>query len=111
MIVHVSKDLMLTSQVSGACGQHARTYKSVSRLELLADVLGDASGVLVDLQMSGFDQQEFNRLVAAAEPKPKLIAYAQHVEVQLLEDAADTFDVVMTRGQFHSSVAQIVQSL
>ncbi len=112
MILHLANDLMLTSTAEAAARKSGLTYRMVPNLQRLADLITELTEidlVLVDLQLPGLN---FSQLESAMEQLPqrprKLVAYAQHVNVDLLNQAQDSiFDAVMTRGQINGSLESL----
>ena len=116
MICFLTKDLMMSSNATS----HAR-QKDVN-LSLAGSVKSAISYIeenkpqllIVDLQMPGLDVgllgEEVQRLADAV--CPVTIAYAQHVNVELLEQAnAAGFDQVLTRGQFNAQIGTIIDGV
>ena len=69
--------------------------------------------LIADLVTEGFDLQEFSDGLASLAPdaRPTAIVYAPHVEGALLQSAqACGFDFVLTRGQAHRGLAEIMKS-
>ena len=102
---------MFTSQVSGFCQQAGQAYRAVGNCGKLQSTLTDDSAVrliVVDLQTPALDLSEVASLLNQAEGVPS-VAYAQHVEEAMLRAATECgFDRVLTRGQFHAEIREIV---
>ena len=108
MIVLISEDLMMSSTVSEAVrdiGGTFRFVKSVDRAKVKLEG-NDCELLLVDLQASDLDWESLSELVGRV---PRAIAYAQHVNVDLLNRGRELpFEQVLTRGQMHANVALLV---
>ncbi len=118
MIFHLSQDLVLVGKVSSTARTAGVEYQSYSRVDRLLESIapspnrGGPSGcVFVDLQLPGLPIEELVRQLREFGPRLQVIAYAQHVKRELLEQArAAGPDQVLTRGQFDQQVVRLVQS-
>ena len=106
MIVIVSQDLMMTSSANAVARRLSRICKPASTMAKALGLINseDVSLLLVDLQLPGLEISEagvaLNSL--AGDKRPYCVAYAQHVNVDLIEDAQQQgFDQVLTRGQLN----------
>lgn len=98
-IVHLTADLVLTSRVSQLCRQRQIPYRVIPRLAKLGDSI--PATLLIDLQAPGWNPSEYRDWTRTRPLADRTIAYAQHVETQLLATAAELgFTAVLTRGQF-----------
>lgn len=109
MIVILTQDLMMSSSANAVARAQGVVLKSVASLEKLLQLIadGEVTLVLVDLQMRGLQLAEFHESWQALDPvhRPRSVAYAQHVELELLKAArAMGFDEVLTRGQVSSGL-------
>ena len=113
MILYLTKDLMLASNVRSVAKSEAIELTIVPSVEKLIENLG-AGGcqkVLVDLQTPGLTPEQLPEIVSGAQADSvPVVGYAQHVYVDLM-DAAKTagFAAVFTRGQMNGNVAAILQ--
>lgn len=111
MILLIAEDLMMSSTVSAAVragGGTFRFVKSVERARVKLDG-GDCELLLVDLQTPDLDLAELESFLSVAK---KSVGYAQHVNLDLLQEARKLpFDDVLTRGQMHASVTQMVEAV
>lgn len=111
MILLISEDLMMSSTVSAAVREHEGTFRFVKSIER-AEVKLDGQScemLLVDLQAAGLDWDALPALIAKV---PRAIAYAQHVNVDVLRRGAGLgFEKVLTRGQFFAGAAGIVDDV
>jgi CheY-like chemotaxis protein len=97
--------------VADPLGYHARratdeagfwdSYREVTPALILVDLEGDRAtwtGVVQDLR-------------AQPQPRPKIVAFGPHADVAALKLARELgCDTVLTKGEFSSSLQQIVQS-
>jgi DNA-binding response OmpR family regulator len=114
MIIILSQDLMLSSSASAAARQQGRTLKTCSTLENASGLIsaGGVKLLLIDLQMPQIDVAAVGQAIAAiaAENHPHVVAYAQHVHVDLLKSAREQgFDEVLTRGQISSGLPDLIE--
>jgi DNA-binding NtrC family response regulator len=108
MILLISEDLMMSSTVSAAVRAEAGTFRFVGSVDRANAKLegNECELLLVDLQTAGLDWDELEKLVAQV---PRAIGYAQHVHVDLLKRGRTLpFENVLTRGQMHMSVGDVV---
>jgi hypothetical protein len=108
MIVLISEDLMMSSTVSSAVRLIDGTFRYVKSVErALAKLDGNECEFLfVDLQTPELDWVALESLV---ESVPRAIGYAQHVNVDVLKKGRELpFEAVLTRGQFHAGVAELI---
>lgn len=113
MIVFLTKDLMIQSNAAAAARLSDTTTKAMANLaEAMAWVTEHPESLLlVDLQMPGLDLGALlERVAEFPAASLRAIAFAQHVEVDLIEKARGSgFEAVMTRGQFSRSLPEIVK--
>ena len=111
MIVLISEDLMMSSTISASVRSNGGTFRYVGSVERAKVKLeGNACELLVvDLQTKDLD---WDSLPQFLETIPNAIAFAQHVNVDLLKKGRELpFQQVLTRGQIHAGVAEIVDNL
>lgn len=113
MIVHFGSDLMMASALGGAARVAGVSFRSLTTLEKLADLLagGDPpSMVVIDLQTTGFDLKRCAELFGGRfADATTVIWFAQHVYDDLLEAARQTgIGQTMTRGQLHARAGNLV---
>jgi DNA-binding NarL/FixJ family response regulator len=66
--------------------------------------------VVLDLSLPGCQPASIVAQLKASYPNVKLVAYAPHVHVALLQSAADAgCHAVLTRGQFHQQLPQLLE--
>lgn len=108
MIVLISEDLMMSSTVSSAVRAEGGTFRFVASVERAKVKLegNDCELLIVDLQTAELDWEALAGLVSSV---PRAVAYAQHVNVDILKRGRElTFENVLTRGQFHAGVAEVI---
>ena len=113
MIVFLTKDLMMSSNASSHARQSDIELKTTDTAEGAIKLIEEHRPhvLLIDLQAPGLVVEHLSELVRDLSDSvcPLTIAYAQHVNVDLLERAkAAGFDQVLTRGQVNSQIGQIV---
>jgi DNA-binding response OmpR family regulator len=115
MIVLFTKDLMIQSSVSAAAKPLGLVLRSFSNTSSAASAVLSGESVdivVVDLQTPGLSLHEVRRFVAESGQRPAVIAFAQHVENELLDSASILDDaIVLTRGQFSRQLPAILQQL
>ena len=113
MVVILTQDLMMSSSVGAVAKTNSVSVKSVSSINKAIGLLNEqqASLLLVDLQMPGLDVATLSAELANLpdESRPTSIAYAQHVNVELLEQGQQSgFDKVVTRGQLSRELGNLL---
>ena len=115
MVVHITEDLMMSSNASLAARETGHKFKFVASWDRARHFIenNDVQFLIVDLQTTGLDLDEMQQGLSQLDANrcPKTLAYAQHVEVELLERAsAMQFEKVMTRGQAHHSFKELLKA-
>ncbi len=115
MIAILTQDLMMSSSANAAArslGFVLKTATSAAKaLELVGE--GNCRLLLIDLQMPGLNMEKLSLDLEAMENscRPHSIAYAQHVNVDVMQRAGDlSFDKVLTRGQINSRLAELMSN-
>lgn len=111
-VLALVSDLMMQSQVGGAA-QRAGVQLIIAnhQSQLLAKAAEGASElVVVDLSHPGIDPARLMlELKPLLDPATRTLAFGPHVHKPLLEAAAAAgFDAVMSRGQFHANMDQLL---
>ncbi len=106
---------MMSSNASLAAREAGHKYKFVASWDRARHFIesNDVKFLIVDLQTAGLDLAEIQRGLSQldADRCPRTFAYAQHVEVELLDRAsAMPFEKVMTRGQAHHSLKELLKA-
>ena len=112
MILHITNDLMMSSTARSHAKSNSTDIQFASSIAKAKSLLDESSFqlCLVDLQMPGTSVKALDELLQNYEVKK--IGYAQHVNIQIIEDAkTGCFDEVMTRGGFNANLGQIVSSV
>ncbi len=113
MIVYLTSDLMMSSNASSHAREKEIELKTVFSSKDAIQMIEEKRPYLflIDLQTPGLDVEALGESVRelADSVCPLTIAYAQHVNVDLIQQAKTAgFDQVLTRGQFNSQIGQIV---
>ena len=113
MILFLTKDLMMTSNAESHAREHNVILKTSGTVEKALNAIQEERPhlLLVDLQTPGLDVVQLGEEIRGLSDSvtPLTVAYAQHVNVELLETAKNAgFDQVITRGQFNSQIRQII---
>lgn len=107
-------DLMMQSQISGAAtraGVPLRTFNSAETLVAAAAETQPAL-VLLDLSHPGLDAGPLVTQLKGLLPEATIVAFGPHVHKELLAAAAAAgCDHVISRGQFHAQMIEILQSI
>lgn len=105
-------DLMTQSQISGAATRTGVTVEIAGTVEALLVKLavGQTRLVVLDLSQVGLDPAELvPRLKEALPQGSTILAFGPHVHKQRLIAAAEAgCDVVISRGQFHSEMDDLL---
>ena len=85
MIVFLTRDLMIFSSASSAARSQDRRVVQVNQLGQVLKMLETETVelILVDLQTPGLEIGEWQSHIAKGDSTPRMIAFAQHVEVDL----------------------------
>ena len=113
MICFLTKDLMMSSNASSHARQKDIKLSTAGSVKSALTFIEEKKPrlLIIDLQTPGLDVamlgEEIKGLADAV--CPLTIAYAQHVNVELLEQAKSAgFDEILTRGQFNAQVGKII---
>lgn len=114
-ILVLIKDLLLSSQIKGACEASGHEYASGRSNQKFLDHLTNLKPekVVIDLNIDGADPfsaiDEAKKLIAPE----KIICFYSHVDVDLLDKAVSagiSEDQVFRRSQFFSDIAQALNN-
>ncbi|MEM7782999.1 MAG: hypothetical protein AAF939_12515 [Planctomycetota bacterium] len=113
MIVFLTTDLMMASNARSHARQHSVTVKTAESESNTVEVIqADRPHLLlVDLQTPGLNIESLGEQIRKMSDSmtPLTVAFAQHVNVDLLEKAKTAgFDQVLTRGQFNNQIGRII---
>ena len=113
MICFLTKDLMMSSNASSHARQSDVKLSMTASIKSAIETIQESKPhlLIVDLQTPGLDVELLGEEIKGLADAvcPLTIAYAQHVNVELLEQAKSAgFDQVLTRGQFNAQVGRII---
>ena len=93
------RDLMFSTRVRDAARQHGHDCQIVTRAADVADNLGGADLVVIDLMVPGGGALE--AVSAAAAAGVTVVAYGEHVQADVLQAGRDAgADEVLKRSEF-----------
>lgn len=104
-------DLMFSSKITATANSVGASVAIVRTLEQLENELtsNPATIVMIDLETTAADPIEAITQCVNAQPKPRIIAFGPHVNVDLLTKASDAgADDVMPRGAFTANLPQLL---
>jgi DNA-binding response OmpR family regulator len=108
----LTSDLMLASHLGGAAERAGCAVETAASETLLFAQLAEHSAdlVAIDLTTPGLDIQHIVAALRALERPPTILAFGPHVQELRLAAAADAgCDRVLTRGQFHAQMEEILR--
>ena len=111
MIIFLTQDLMMLSSARSVVPSTA-TLKPASNIERIRQLnqSDEIHLLLVDLQTPSLKIDDLSSLVTEFQWQTKTVVFAQHVYVEILDQARDCFENVMTRGQFSAQLPKILES-
>ncbi|MCH8825066.1 MAG: hypothetical protein IH984_16345 [Planctomycetes bacterium] len=104
-------DLMFSSKITATANSVGATVVVVRTLEQLENELtsNPATTVMIDLEATAADPIQAIAYCLIAQPKPRIIAFGPHVNVDLLAKAKQAgADDVMPRGAFTTNLQQLL---
>jgi DNA-binding NarL/FixJ family response regulator len=111
MLVLVT-DLIFATKITStasALGVAVKTVRSIEKLRERLNTL-EHETVLIDLNSEGVDVLEAIRAAKAAAHRPRVIAYASHVQADLIAQARQAgADEVMARSAFVQKLPALLQ--
>jgi DNA-binding NarL/FixJ family response regulator len=114
IVLYLTSDLLFSSRVASAAAQHGIAVVVLSDLAALQVHLQQDSprAVILDLEHRAADPASVMEHVLASTSRPTVVAYGPHVKQSLLDAAQSArVDLVLSRGQFNSQVANLFQQL
>jgi len=103
-------DLACSSRVTGEGNARGVPVAVAMSAGALLEKSAGCRLVLLDLNSPGVDPSELVPALSAHDPVPTIIAFAPHVHETKLQSATIAgCHQVLTRGQFHSQVGEILQ--
>lgn len=107
----VTTDLMATSTAHGAAAQAGVELQTVSPGAALDAASQATRFVALDLTAKVPDLAAWAASVRSVAPHATLLAYGPHVHEARLEAARQSgFDLVVSRGQFHRQMADLLRT-
>jgi CheY-like chemotaxis protein len=113
-VLYLTNDLVFSSRVAAAGRSAGVPVRVTAAPGQLADALREepAGLLLLDLTTPGLDPAALLASLETSSARPRILAYAPHVMTGRLQAARDAgCDQVLTRGQFHSQLEAIVDSI
>jgi DNA-binding NarL/FixJ family response regulator len=111
-VVAITADLLLHSQLSAAAdrvGLRVLVAMSIEALVAKAETSRPRM-VILDLGHEGLDPRELVPRLKAISPEATIVAFGPHVHRQRLAAATEAgCDQVMSRGQFHATMEEILR--
>jgi CheY-like chemotaxis protein len=111
-VVLLSNDLTVVSRVDGAVRQMGQSLRGASTESQAVELCegGDIGMLVIDLTMATVDVASLvEQLKAGKGAGTRVVAFGPHVHEQRLEAAREAgCDVVISRGQFFSQLATIL---
>lgn len=109
MFVFLTQDLMILSSARSALPPVAvlKQATSVPRLRELVKE-NEIRLLMVDLQTPGLKLDDLFLILSESGLLSITVAFAQHVNVEVLEEARLQFPDVMTRGQFNAKLPKLL---
>jgi CheY-like chemotaxis protein len=103
-------DLACSSKVAGAALRTGRRVETAMSVAALIDKAAGAKLLIIDLQTPGAELGELlPRLRALSPPPDAVLAFGPHVHQAQLAAAREAgCDEVLTRGQFHAGVDELL---
>lgn len=107
----VTTDLMATSAADGAARQAGVELKTVSPSAAPEAASAATRLVALDLTAKVADLAAWAASIRGVAPNATLLAYGPHVHEGRLAAAQEAgFDVVISRGQFHRQMAELLRT-
>jgi len=112
MVVFLTRDLMILSNARSALPQDG-VLKQAATVQHLQEIVSENEIrlVLVDLQTPELQLQELHGVLAGADLLEQSVLFAQHVSVETLKRARETFPMVITRGQLNTRLPEFFANL
>ncbi len=112
-VLALISDLMMQSQASSAAARAGVTLRVVSSEDALLEQAARGAPIdliVIDLSHPGLDPAGLmERLKPSLSPDTRTLAFGPHVHTARLEAAAAAgFTSVMSRGQFHANMEQLL---
>lgn len=110
MILFLTHDLMIFSTADTDARRLGVPLQRMVDLESVVSAVqqGDVKKLFVDLTTPGISPDQIAAALKDRTPLPETIAFAPHVKETLLAESRPMFDRVMTRGQFHRKLGELL---
>lgn len=107
--VILTTDLACLSTVTGTAQLHGYTVAAAMSTAALLEKAAGSRLVLLDLNSPGVDPAAILPKLRELKPAPAVVAFGPHVhEAKLAAARAAGCDDVLTRGQFHQRLAEVL---
>ncbi len=111
----LTQDLMMSSAVSSVARASEEPLKTASSVATATKLIADHQPrlLLIDLQTPSLEISEVAQLLESVSGpnRPRAVGYAQHVYKELLDEATQAgFDQILTRGQMHGNVSDVLEA-
>lgn len=111
-IVVLISDLFFETRIRETARQLGVAIRVISAADDLADVFRDASGLVVDLNLSTADALDVLRRVKSEFAALPIVAFCAHVQTELIAQASEAgADRVLPRSTFTEQLPQILREL
>jgi CheY-like chemotaxis protein len=105
----LSTDLACLSTVTGTAELHGYTVEGAMSPAALLQKAAGCRLVLLDLNSPGVDPAALLPKLRELQPSPAVVAFGPHVhEARLAAACAAGCEEVLTRGQFHQRLAEVL---
>ncbi|MBI4581968.1 MAG: response regulator transcription factor [Planctomycetes bacterium] len=103
-------DMIFGTKIKGTADQLGLPLSVVRTAQALADGAGGADLAIIDLNADGLDAVDaIRRCKAPGLPSPTVIAYASHVQKDLIQAAQDAgADLVLPRSRFSAELPELL---
>jgi len=100
--IAIVSDLIFSTKISSTASSLGVNVRTVRRPETLEEVLKEPPALaIVDLEAESLDALEAIRSMHAVRPRPRIVAFAAHVEKDLIQAAREAgADEVLARSAF-----------
>ncbi len=111
-IVVLISDLIFETKIRETARQLGIPLRVISAADDLAEVFRDASGLVVDLNLSTADALDLTRRVKSEFASLPIVAFCAHVQTELIAQANEAgADRVLPRSTFTEQLPQILREL
>lgn len=108
-IVAIVSDLIFSTKISSTARGLGVPLRVFAQPDSAVAAASTAPVVIVDLNLMGADPIDVIRRLAALCPRPRIVGYVSHVQVDRVDAARQAgADVVMPRSAFSAQLAQLL---